>query len=418
MHYFLRLITTVLLILILFVFNEALAATPFTFKQALEIAYRNNPELQAEIDKAQAMRGAFIQSGLYPNPQLTLTGENFGGSGSYSGYESAETTASVTQPIPLGGRLKYLKRATYADYLASLAQINVQKAILYMTVGVAYVDALYAGQWHQVTKKLIRLNQDIVSAIERRVKAGAGAELDLRLAQVRLGEARIQEKKAERDALSQRAKLARLLGDGLRVDRPLIDKGLPGLTLNWSDLLKKLPQSPQLMQLQLQLQAKRATITAVKKAVWPDLNIQLGGRHFSDDGSNAAVMSAFAEVPVYNRNQGKIMTAEAQYTQTAHEFQGARLDVRQNVYNAFLQAQQSNYEANLVTDSLLPLARKSIKLAQDGYQMGRYTYIELSTALNMLYEEERHYQQAHADYHKSLIQLIGLLGLHPSKESK
>ncbi|HHQ9288877.1 TPA: TolC family protein [Legionella anisa] len=401
-----------------FVFNAGQAATALTFKQALAIAYRNNPELQAEMDKAQAMRGAFIQSGLYPNPQLTLTGENFGGSGSYSGYESAETTASVTQPIPLGGRLKYLKRATYADYLASLAQINVQKAKLYMTVGAAYVDALYAGQWHQVTKKLIFLNQDIVSAIERRVKAGAGAELDLRLAQVRLGEARIQEKKAQRDALSQRAKLARLLGDGLRVEQPLIDQGLPGLTLNWSDLLKKLPQSPPLMQLQLQLQAKRATITAVKKSVWPDLNIQLGGRHFSDDDSNAAVMSAFAEVPVYNRNQGKILTAEAQYTQTAHEFQGTRFDVRQNAYNAFLQAQQSNYEANLVTNSLLPLARKSIKLAQEGYQMGRYTYVELSTALNSLYEEERHYQQAHADYHKSLIQLIGLLGLHPSKESK
>ncbi|HHF0527951.1 TolC family protein (plasmid) [Legionella anisa] len=415
MYYFLRLISVVLMP---FVFNAGQAATALTFKQALAIAYRNNPELQAEMDKAQAMRGAFIQSGLYPNPQLTLTGENFGGSGSYSGYESAETTASVTQPIPLGGRLKYLKRATYADYLASLAQINVQKAKLYMTVGAAYVDALYAGQWHQVTKKLIFLNQDIVSAIERRVKAGAGAELDLRLAQVRLGEARIQEKKAQRDALSQRAKLARLLGDGLRVEQPLIDQGLPGLTLNWSDLLKKLPQSPPLMQLQLQLQAKRATITAVKKSVWPDLNIQLGGRHFSDDDSNAAVMSAFAEVPVYNRNQGKILTAEAQYTQTAHEFQGTRFDVRQNAYNAFLQAQQSNYEANLVTNSLLPLARKSIKLAQEGYQMGRYTYVELSTALNSLYEEERHYQQAHADYHKSLIQLIGLLGLHPSKESK
>ncbi|CAM2774715.1 TPA: TolC family protein [Legionella pneumophila] len=398
--------------------SEALAATPLTFKQALGIAYRNNPELQAEIDKAQAMRGFFIQSGLYPNPQVTLTAENFGGSGSYSSYEAAETTASVTQPIPLGNRLQYLKKATYADYLASLAQIQVQKAILYVAVGVAYVDALYAGQWHQVTQKLIRLNQDIVSAIERRVKAGAGAELDLRLAQVRLGEARIQENKAARDALFQRAKLARLLGDGLRVDRQLVDKGLPGVTLNWAVLLRKLPQSPQLVQLQQQLHAKRATITAVKKSVWPDLNIQLGGRHFSDDGSNAAVASAFAEVPVYNRNQGKIITAEAQYTQTAHELQGTRLDVRQNVYGAFLQAEQSHYEASLVTNSLLPLARKSIKLAQDGYQMGRYTYIELSTALNSLYEEERHYQQAHADYHKALIQLTGLLGLAPSKESK
>ncbi|HHI9467501.1 TPA: TolC family protein [Legionella anisa] len=408
---------SVLCIAMNFVMNEGLAAAPFTFKQALEMAYRNNPELQAEMDKAEALRGIFIQSGLYPNPQLTLTAENFGGSGSYSSYEAAETTASITQPIPLGRRLQYLKKATYADYLASLAQIKVQKAALYRAVGVAYVDALYAGQWHQVTKKLIRLNQDIVTAIEHRVKAGAGAELDLRLAQVRLGDARIQENKAARDALSQRAKLARLLGDGLRVDKPLVDKGLPGVSLNWVALLKKLPQSPQLVQLQQQLQAKRATITAVKKSVWPDLNIQLGGRHFSDDDSNAAVASAFAEVPIYNRNQGKIMTAEAQYTQTAHEFQGTRLDVRQNIYVAFLQAQQSHYEATLVTDSLLPLARKSIKLAQEGYQMGRYTYVELSTALNSLYEEERHYQQAHADYHKALIQLTGLLGLNPTKES-
>lgn len=401
-----------------FIIQVAWSSVPLTFKQALAIAYRNNPDLQAEIDKAQAMRGYFIQSGLYPNPQVTLTAENFGGSGSYTSYEAAETTASITQPIPLGNRLYYQQRATYGDYLASLAQIEVYKATLYINVGMAYVDALYAGQWHEVTKKLTRLNEDIVAAIDRRVKAGAGAELDLRLAQVRLGDARIQQQKAGRDTLAQRAKLSRLLGDGLREDRRLVDKGLPDVALKWPELIKKLPQSPQLQQLQIQLQAKRATITAVKKAVWPDLNVQVGGRHFEDDGSNAVVASLNAEVPVFNRNQGKILTAEAQYTQTAHMYQGTRLDVRQNVYTVFLQARQSRYEADLVTNSLLPLARKSIKLAQEGYKMGRYTYLELSLSLNTLFEEERHYQQAHADFHKTLIQLTGLLGLHPTKESK
>lgn len=407
----------ILTVLFIFFLNEV-AANPLTFKEALNQAYQNNPELQAEIDKAHAMRGYFIQSGLYPNPQVTLTAENFGGSGAYSSYEAAETTLSITQPIPLGHRLQYLKKATYADYLASLASINVQKAVLYVSVGIAYVDALYASQWHLVTKKLIILNKDIVTAIERRVKAGAGAELDLRLAQVRLGEARIQENKAGREALLQRAKLARLLGNNSRIDNVLVDKGLPGTLWSWPQLLKKIAGSPQLLQMKLLLQAKRATITAVKKSVWPDLNIQLGGRHFSDDDSNAAVASAFAQVPVYDRNQGKILTAEAQYTQTAHEYRGTQLEVRQNLYAAFLQSQQNHYEAQLVTKSLLPLARKSITLAQEGYQMGRYTYIELSVALNALYEEERHYQQAHADYHKSLIQITGLLGLDNPKESK
>lgn len=410
MHYFFIFIITCLIHI------QAHGSTSFTFEQALAKAYKNNPELQAEIDKANAMRGYFIQSGLYPNPQLSLTAENWGGSGSYTSYEAAETTLSVAQPIPLGHRLHYLQKATYADYLASLSRIKVQQTLLYIAVGLAYVDALYAGQWHQVTKKLIRLNQNIVSSIQRRVKAGVGTELDLRLSQVRLGEARILENKAARDALSQQAKLARLLGNDLRIDRPLIDKNLPGSLWRWPELLKKISKSPQLMQKKLQLQAKRASITAIKKSVWPDLTIQLGARHFSDDGMNAAVVSAGAKVPVYNRNQGKIMTAEAEYTQSVHELQGTQLDVRQNAYIAFLQSEQSHYEAEKVTNSLLPLARQSIKLAQEGYLMGRYTYIELSMALNTLYEEERHYQQAHAEYHKALIQLTGLLGLEPIRK--
>ncbi|WP_419419449.1 TolC family protein [Legionella sp. D16C41] len=415
MRYFSQLI---ILIAVNFFLSKALASTPLTFKEALATAYCNNPELQAEINKANAMRGSFIQSGLYPNPQVALTAENFGGSGKYSGYEAAETTLAITQPIPLGNRLFYLKNAAYVDYLASLAQISVQQAALYRAVGIAYVDAFYAGQWHKVTQKLANLNQGIVAAIEKRVNAGAGSQLDLRLAQIRLGDAKIQENRAAREALLQRAKLARLLGDRLKVNRPLVDKGLPSVSLNWSGLLKKLSQSPQLRQIQLQLQAKRASISAVKKSVWPDLNVQLGARHFADDDSLAAVAAVAAPIPVYDRNQGRILTAEAQYSQVAYEFQGMKLTIRQSVYTAFLQAKQSRYEANLVTSSLLPLARNAINLAQEGFKMGRYTYIELSTALNMLYEEERHYQQAHADYHKALIELTALLGLNSVKESK
>lgn len=391
-------------------FNNVQADTTLTFKQALAIAYRNNPELQAEIDKARAMKGFFVQSKLNPNPQLALTAENIGGSGKYSGYESAETTLSITQPIPLGHRLQYLQKATYADYQASLARIKLNKTALYVAVGNAYIDALYAEQWYLVTKKLTQVNLDIVAAIQRRVEAGAGAQLDLRLAQVRLGEVQIQKNKARREALIQRARLARFIGNDLKAEKHFTDDGLKHTQWLWPQLLKNMAQSPQIVAKQLQLKAKRATISAVKKAVWPDLNIQLGGRHFSDDNSNAAVVSAYSQLPLYERNQGKIITAEAEYTQAIHEFQGASLDVKQNLYTALLQAQQGRYEADMVTGSLLPLARKSLKVAKEGYQMGRYTYIELSTALNTLFEEERHYQQAHADYHKALMQINGILG--------
>jgi cobalt-zinc-cadmium efflux system outer membrane protein len=405
-----RVVPSLVIMFVMGLFHVAHGNAVLTFKRALAIAYSNNPELQAEMDKAQAMKGAFIQSTLYPNPQLALTAENIGGSGAYSGYESAETTLSITQPIPLGHRLHSLQQATYADYLASLARIKVNKTILYVEVGNAYVDALYADQWYLVTKKLTQVNSDVVAAIQRRVDAGAGAELDLRLAQVRLGDVQIQKNKAGRESLIQRARLARFLGDGFHVEQSLTDEGLKHTHWLWPQLEKKMAQSPQLLEKQLQANAKHAAITAVKKEVIPDLNIQLGARHFSDDDSNAAVVSAYSQLPVYERNQGKIVTAEAQYTQAVHEFRGVNLEVKQNLYTAFLQAEQGRFESNLVTTSLLPLARKSLRLAKEGYQMGRYTYIELSTALNTLFEEERHYQQAHADYHKALMQINGILG--------
>ncbi|CAM2942990.1 TolC family protein [Legionella worsleiensis] len=388
------------------------ANTALTFQRALALAYQNNPELQAELDKANAMKGMFMQSKLYPNPQLAFTAENIGGSGQYSGYESAETTIALTQPIPLGHRLQYLQKMTYADYQTSLARIKLNKFQLFNAVGTAYIDALYADQWHRVTKKLVKVNVDIVSAIQRRVDAGAGGVLDLRLAQVRLGEARIQKMKAERDALMLRARLARFLGGKLRVDNQLTDEGLKHTRWTWPKLLKKIANSPLLIEKHRVVQAKRAAIVSAKKDVWPDLNIQLGGRHFSDDGSNAAVVSAYSQVPVYNRNQGTIYAAQAQYTQALHELKGAQLEVRQNLYAAYLQAEQGLFETNLVTESLLPLARQSLQVARDGYQMGRYTYIELSTALSTLFDEERHYQQAHAEYHKALLTVAGLLGIN------
>lgn len=58
---------------------------------------------------------------------------------------------------------------------------------------------------------------------------------------------------------------------------------------------------------------------------------------------------------------------------------------------------------------MLPNAKKTVELAKDGFQQGRYTYLILSNAMLNLSREEEHYTRAHADYHKALIKIQGLL---------
>ncbi len=380
-----------------------------SFHEALKLTYQNNPELQAQIQEAEQARGQFIQDGLWLNPSLMLEVENIGGTGEKDGFEFAQTTLSLNQPIPLGGKRGSLQKASCARYEFMRTAILRKKAELYMGVGEAYVNAYYATQWHQVTQKLTRLNQDIVKDINLRQKAGASAELDLRFAEVALGEARIQQSRAYRQTKKQYALLERWLGkDNLSI-KTLMDKGLPHHDIDWSSIENSIDASVFIMEKTTELLAKRKEITSVKKDVWPTIQFQMGARHFSFNNDDALVVSVNSVTPVYDRNQGKILSAESAYTQTLQNLRTTKLRLHQELITAFLDLRQNTEESEQVKNELLPTAQKASQLAIQGYQKGLYTYVELSNAMRLLFEEERHYQQVHAKRDIAMIKITGLL---------
>ncbi|GGI90777.1 TolC family protein [Legionella impletisoli] len=379
------------------------------FQEALRLTYQNNPELQAQIQDAEQARGQAIQDGLLLNPSLNLQVENLGGNGDAQGFETAETTMSVTQPLPLGGKRDWLQKASVARFEQMRMAILRKKAELYIIVGESYVNTYYATQWHKVTKKLVRLNEDIVNDIKRRQKAGASAELDLRLAEISLGEARIQQSKAYREVKKRIARLSQLLGKDLLPPQKLLDKGLPHHDINWEVIKTTRDKSIFIGEKTAELSAKRVAIISVKKDVWPTAQLQLGVRHFSLNNDNALVGSINSVMPVFDRNQGKILSAEAEYTQAMQNLRAARLSLDQKLTVAFLDLRQNSEEARRVQNSLLPSAQKASKLAIQGYQKGLYSYVELLNTMRILFEEERHYQEAHAKRDIAMIKIIGLL---------
>ena len=380
-----------------------------SFQEALNLAYQNNPELQAQIQEAEQARGQFIQDGLWLNPSIMLEAENIGGSGDFKGFESAETTLSVNQPIPLGGKRGWMQKASCARYELMRTAILRKKSELYIAVGEAYINTYYAIQWHEVTQKLTRINQNIVRDIERRQKAGASAELDLRLAEIGLGESRIEQSRAYREVKKQKALLVRFIGEDHLAQKKLVDKGLPHQNITWEVIEQSINKSIIIEEQKAALSASRVKITSVKKDVWPTIQLQIGGRHFSDDNENALVASVNSTFPMFNRNQGKILTAEAAYTQALQNLKATRLRLHQELISAYLDLQQNTEESRLVKNQLLPTAQKASRHAIQGYEKGLYTYVALSNAMRLLLEEERHYQKAHADRHIALIKITGLL---------
>ncbi|WP_226905562.1 TolC family protein [Legionella antarctica] len=392
-------------------------ASTLTFNQAITLAYQNNPNLQAQSAVVEQAKGLFIQSRLYPNPSVVIQAENIGTPSTLeSGYTGTEETISIGQPIPLGNRLYYQGEAAKMDFYAACLKLEVTRSSLYIDVGNAFVDAYYAQYWTNASRRLVKLNQLVVSSIKKRLEIGANSEVDLRLAEIGLDEAIIVFNRARRNELKSKITLANLVGVESLRKRVINEHGLSHQLDTWPSIKKRILAS-NLIQAQMALvKAMGSRITATAKQVWPDLNLQLGFRHFGLNDQKAVVISANAPIPIFNQNQGNVYSAQAKHTETIKDLHQLKLNLNTALYGTFLDGLQLKEETERVTKRMLPNANKAVELAREGFEQGRYSYLILNNAMLMLNREEKHYTQAHANYHKAIIKIQGLLMNNKSQE--
>ena len=381
-----------------------------TLNQAVSLAYKNNPALQAQVATVDQARGQFIQSGLYPNPSLAVQAENIGTPSTLeSGYTGTEKTILIEQPIPLGNRLYYQKQAAKMEFLAACLKLEASRSNLFIDIGNAYVDAFYAQYWTKASKRLVKINELVVVSIKKRLEIGANSEVDLRLAEIALDEAIIVHDRARRNELKSKTILANLMGTPNLSKILLNEKGLSHHLDSWPFIKKRLITSNLIRAQMALVRATGSRIVSTSKAVWPDLNFQLGFRHFELNDQKALVVSASVPIPIFNQNQGNVYAAQAKRNEAIQNLHQIKLNLESSLYGTSLDAEQSKEEVQKVTGRMLPNAKKAVQLAREGFEQGRYSYLILNNAMLMLNREEKHYTKAHADYHKALIKIQGIL---------
>jgi cobalt-zinc-cadmium efflux system outer membrane protein len=398
-----------LLVLMLIVPAMASAHTKkMTFNEAINIAYKNSPIIKAQIAQIHKAQGKLTQSTLLPNPQVSAEFENISGSGAYNNFNSAETTFSIQQPIVLGGRLDAQGRANTKYVHVQQAQLEALKSNVYRQVGEAYINLLYGQRWIQVAKKLVHLNERIVLSITTRMRAGASSKVDLKLAQVALGESKITLSRARRKQAALQIQLVNLLN--IRSKHPLIvsDSGVPHRFRSWKSILSTANKSNFLAVQRVLIEANKSKIIADKKQAWPNLNAALGMRHFSATDDNALVASLSMNLPIFNYNQGTVKSSQSVYSKSIFDYRQAALKLNSELRTYYLDAVQNQEEAQIVTRDLLPTAKSAVHLARKGYAAGRYSYLQLANAMRMLLNEEKHFIDAHAKLDKAIINIKGL----------
>ncbi|MFV3074383.1 TolC family protein [Niveispirillum fermenti] len=385
--------------------------------EAVALALARSPRTAAAAARLDAAAGAAQQAAALPNPELSVEMENFRGSGPYRGFDSVETTYSLSQTIELGGKRGARKDAAAAARDASRQDLALARQDLARDVRQAFTAAVAATAERRLAAERVRLAQETERSIQARVDAGREAPPQAGRAGIDRRQAEIALARAGRDEAAARQSLATLLNlpaidaaleDGwfMRTGHPApppVPAGDPG-------------RSPEIGRLEAQVRQGHAELAQEKGRVVPDLTVSAGFRRFRDSGDNAFLVGVSVPIPLFDQNRGAIARARAEMVAAEADLATARMEQERNRALARARFDSAREQADALRDQIVPTARQALDNVNEGYRQGKFGYLDVLDAQRTLFDVERDLIEALRGFHDARAELERLGAAAPDGE--
>jgi outer membrane protein len=372
--------------------------TELSIEQAETIAVANQPRLLAEQlrAKAYAQRIREVRSGLQPLVAFNATGALAADAGT-STAAGALTTSSISDRFAYGANLSQLvtdfgrtsaliqsaryQAAAQAD-LSTLTKaqvrLNVRKAY-YGTLGAEAV--LRAAQAAQTNRHLISHQLEVLAQNELR------STLDVNFAKVLESEAELAVVRAQSTVSQERSRLATAMGELQPIGSHLLEPATPVADSPAPEgiVADAQTQRADLKAAQDQQKAAEEFASSEKRLRYPSLNVlgaagQIPYRdHTLHDSYAAAGFNL--NIPVFNGGLFAARRSEAELEAGARTRDTAalRLEVNEQVRDGWYRADEA-YRSLDVTARLVVQSKEALRLAQDRYDAGLGSIVELNEA--------------------------------------
>ena len=138
--------------------------------------------------------------------------------------------------------------------------------------------------------------------------------------------------------------------------------------------------NPALQAAQTRVERARIVIQRARKEPIPNVDLSVSVRHNNITGFDNTNVQLGVPLPIFNRNQGNIRSAEAEWIAASHEVKRIELDLQDRLAVAYRRYANARQQADRYSKRMVPRAERSLKLVTDGYQKGQVEYLTLLTA--------------------------------------
>ena len=384
--------------------NAAAQATDaLTLQGAIAMAMASNAELSAARRELEASEGPVLQGGAHPNPELSFLLED-------TQRATRTTTLQINQPIELGGkRAARISAAERGRDIAS-AELAAKRADLRATVVSAFYDVLLAQEHIKLAGDSTELARRAADAASKRVQAGKISPVEETKARVAEATARLEAAQAASELRLSRQRLAATWGDASpRFDRVESDSALASVP-TFDAVSVRLAASPSLRRAQIEVQRRSALSDLERAKRTPDLTVSLGVKRDEQLGRNQAVIGFSIPLPLFDRNQGNLLEALRREDKSRDELAAADIQLKSAVAQAWGRLDTAGAEARTIRDQVLPGAQSAYDAATQGFELGKFNFLDVLDAQRTLFQAKARYLRARGEAHRAAADIDRLLG--------
>jgi len=377
-----------------------------TLERAVEAALARNPDLVASAYELRAADARVLQSGLRPNPALSTEFENFAGTGPVRGVDATETTLSLSQVIELGGKRALRQSVSGADRDRITTEQQARELDALAEVTRRFVAVVSAQERVTLARTTSELAQKTLDAIAIRVQAARSPEAERSRAQIALTRTRLDLQQAEAELRSARQELSATWGS---IEPRFTEARAPLFTLDdvqpFATLVERLERSPDFVRFASEARLREAELRLAQAQARPDLTLSAGVRRLQETRDHALVAGFSIPLALNNRNQGAIREAEVRRDQNGAERAAAFVRARATLFGLYQELTTARARLETLLKEAVPQAETALAQTQYGYERGRFSFLELSTAQQDLLALREAAIAAATDYHQSRTEI-------------
>jgi len=387
---------------------------PLTLDQSIQIAFQNNPNIQATLSLLEKSKESVAEMKAHFNPTVSAqTTQTQQKSSVATPGSVTRVGVTVTMPIDISRQLKYSYDMANVQYqIQYLSMVSVSEKLI-VDVKSAYYELLRACGQKEVAQAAVQSAEARLANIKAKQEEGTVPKFDVTSAEVELSNLNQSLIVAQNQVYLAQSTLNGVLGVDVNYPTQILSIDIP-VTTTAVDIPKFVDDAytrrPEVKAAQSSIALSKMNVTLQETGQAPQLTVTAGPSYnFNPVGTTSKdswQIMATASISLWDGGltKARVNQAKASAENSVSTLDQTKIAVATEVRRAALNMQEAALRTQ-TTAHAVALAEDALSIANDRYDAGIAVLVEVSNAQTQLTQARFNNVNAQYDYAIALAQL-------------